>query len=216
MPRPAGGYKLRDGTRVPGNTTICELWGANKRQLMHWANKMGLEGKTLQEAQEHEATIGTIIHRIVEHELHGKAWPDLMMTDEQKSRVENALIGFYNWRDSTLVEVEASEVVVVSEVHKFGTTLDHPSRVKARRRIVELKTADGLYETMLIQVAAQGAAWDEKYPDDLVDGYDILRIGKGDGSFHHDFFPRGAPKMIAAWESFLHLRALYELAKALK
>ena len=216
MARPAGGYKLKDGTRVPGNTTICELWGANKRQLMWWANKMGLEGKTLEDAQKLEAEAGTLIHTLVEAELRSLPTTTIVIPPELKDKVENGLLGFYEWRDSSKLEVTHSELSLVSEKHRFGTTIDFPSRVNGRRRNVELKTADGLYETFLIQSAAQGAAWDETFPEDPVDGYVILRFGKADGSFHETFFPRGAPKMSAAWESFLHLRSLYDLARVLK
>jgi len=215
-PRPAGGYKLASGERVPGNTTIVSQLGWNTRPLMYWANKMGLEGKPLAEAQELEATVGTFIHAIIEAELRGKPRPELAISQEQKDRVDNALLGFYEWRDSSLLKVTHIEIPLISEIHRYGTTPDFPALVRQRRRMIQLKTADGLYPEVLIQVAAEGAAWDENFPDDPVDGYDILRIGKGDGSFHHDYFPRGAPKMVAALKCFLHLRALYDLAKAMK
>ena len=44
MARPKGGYKLEDGTRVPGVTTVAGAYG-DKGGLVHAAWKLGSEGK---------------------------------------------------------------------------------------------------------------------------------------------------------------------------
>jgi len=216
MPRPKGGYLNKAGGRVPANGTIREQWGANKRPLMFWANRMGLEGKTLKEAEEKETTVGSIIHAIVEAELRKQPWPVFEVSLEDMARIDNALLGFYEWRDSSQLEVTHTEIELVSEEYQYGTTPDYPSKVRGRRRLIQLKTADGIYPDFFVQMAAEGQAWNENFPEDPIDGYDLLLIGKGDGSFTHMFLPRGAPKMVAGWEVFRHLRALYDLAKAMK
>jgi len=82
--------------------------------------------------------------------------------------------------------------------------------------ILELKTSNDLYGDMLIQLAAQGVVWDEKRFEDQHQGFHLLRIGKDDGSFHHAYYPKGAPKMEVAWKAFLLLRELYDLKVHLK
>ena len=214
MPRPAAGYKTQDGEKVPGCTTITNLWPFNKGQLMHWAWNEGMEGRNYRDSSEKATTVGTIVHAIVEAELHHNPWPSV--PPEHKDQVDKAVLGFYEWRDNSRLEVTESEVSLVSEVYRFGATLDHPARINGRRVILELKTSNDLYGDMLIQLAAQGVVWDEKRFEDQHQGFHLLRIGKDDGSFHHAYYPKGAPKMEVAWKAFLLLRELYDLKVHLK
>jgi len=213
VPRPASGYKTQSGDKVPGCTTITNLWPFNKGQLMHWAWKEGSEGRDFRESSEKATTVGTIVHAAVEAELKHGAY---FVPSEYKDQVDHAMLGFYEWQANSRLEITESEVSLVSEIYRFGATLDHPARINGRRVILELKTSNDLYADMLIQLAAQGVVWDEKRFEDLHQGYHLLRIGKDDGSFHHAYYPKGAPKMEWAWKAFLLLRELYDVKGHLK
>ena len=55
-------YKLKDGTVVPGATTITGL--LNKPFLITWANRLGLEGIDSTKYRDAAADIGTLAHQI--------------------------------------------------------------------------------------------------------------------------------------------------------
>ena len=61
MSRPKGGYKLADGTKVPGVTTVIgKLKDAGP--LMYWAWQQGVEGKDFRETRDAAASAGTVVH----------------------------------------------------------------------------------------------------------------------------------------------------------
>ena len=45
MPTPRQGYRLADGTKVPGVTTVISQLGWNKNQLLWWAWSEGQAGR---------------------------------------------------------------------------------------------------------------------------------------------------------------------------
>jgi hypothetical protein len=69
---PTISYRLQDGTRVKGCTTIKgQNVGWGKDPLMYWANKMGREGKTMNEARNTATRPGTLAHLLIEYYLKG-------------------------------------------------------------------------------------------------------------------------------------------------
>lgn len=268
MPRPSGGYKLANGQRVPGVTTILDQWGAKARGLYYWNWEQGrkpleaalgasiraldnwlntyapefCDERRVAEARqeilkgggtlayiaqlqqinraalateygkklEEEATLGTLVHSWIEAEMRGTPPPTIPA--EHKERAENAMLGFFEWRDAFQLEVTGSEVPLVSETYHYGGTIDYPVRLKGRRAILDLKSSKSVYHDHRVQLAAYAQLWRECYPDDPPQGYHLLRVGKEDGSFSHHYWP----SLQTEWEIFLHLRALYDLAKELK
>lgn len=85
--------------------------------------------------------------------------------------------------------------------------------VDGKRAIIDWKTGKDIYEDNIVQVETYRRLWDEAYPDIQINGgFHILRTGKESPMFSHNWygeFPR-------AWEAFLHLRELYEIAKDIK
>ena len=60
-------YKLKDGTRVPGTTTITSI--LDKPALKFWANNLGLKGISVSKYVDNLADIGTLCHKMVENYL---------------------------------------------------------------------------------------------------------------------------------------------------
>jgi hypothetical protein len=210
MPRPKGGYKLADGTKVAGVTTILDQWGAKSRGLYYWYWEQGSKGAEFGKKLEEEATLGTLVHAWIEAEMRGTPVPDI--PPEHKERLENAMLGFYEWRDAFQLEVTGSEVALVSEQHRYGGTIDFPVRLKGRRAILDLKSSKSVYPDHRVQLAAYGVLWNENFPTDKLMGYHLLQVNKETGGFSHHYFPT----LQIEWQIFLHLRALYELAKVMK
>jgi hypothetical protein len=67
---------LKDGTQVPGASTICQ--DRRRHQwLIHWAWNLGMEGQDYRKVRDKAADIGTVAHFMIEcHFLHNHE-PDL-------------------------------------------------------------------------------------------------------------------------------------------
>lgn len=207
---PTRKYRLHDGTPVPGVTTIIgSNLGWNKSQLMYWAWQQGSQGLDFRKTAQTAADAGTLAHAFIEAELKGKTQPDTSnLPEEVVSLAETAYLAWLEWCQANNFQVLASELSLVSERYRFGGTLDI-ARLRDKRVILDLKTSNGVYADHRIQVAAYGILWEENFPDEPIQGYEILRIGKERGEFAHYFFP----ELNAEREAFLLLLRLHELKK---
>jgi len=70
MPTPKKGYFLKDGTNVPGTTTIIGRF-KESGGLIQWAYNRGKEGLKLYESRDKAAELGTIVHSMVEEYIKG-------------------------------------------------------------------------------------------------------------------------------------------------
>lgn len=208
---PAIDYRNAKGERLSGVTTIISAnLGWNKQQLMYWANQQGLSGKNHRDTAQAAADAGTLAHAMIEQEITGK--PHGITADEETvSLAETAYLAWLEWCQANRFEVIASEKSLVSEKYQFGGTIDI-ARVRDKRVILDLKTSNGIYPDHRIQVAAYGLLWNENYPDELIEGYEILQIGKERGNFAHYFWPELNNEL----EAFLCLLKLHQLKKLIK
>ena len=71
MGRPKQGYKLLDGTRVPGVTTIIGRY-KESGGLIHWAWEQGRDGKDYRESRDAAATAGHVAHEMIEAQILGR------------------------------------------------------------------------------------------------------------------------------------------------
>jgi hypothetical protein len=160
-------YRLQDGTRVPGATTITGV--LNKPALVKWANNLGLNGIDSSRYVDSLANAGTLAHYLAACELL-KEEPDQSYQDEfskvDHDRAANAMLSFYNWQKQHTVEVVASELQLVSEQFRFGGTCDFIATVDGQLTLVDLKTCKALY-----------GPTDEKWSQ--VAGYAILALENG-------------------------------------
>lgn len=206
-----GGYFLKDGkTKVPSVTTILGRF-KESGGLVHWAWKLGMEGKDYRKVRDSAASAGTMAHEAVEEWINGR--PYVFRGDETIcDRAKKSFEAFLEWADQTQLKVTHTEVALVSEEHKFGGTLDG-ILVKGKRAIADWKTSGGLYPEYLCQIAAYGKLWDENFNQEpITGGYHLLRFDKEYADFHHHYWG----ELDSAWKAFLHLRALYDLDRELK
>lgn len=183
-------YKCVDGGRVPGGSTIAGVamayWG--KGPLMQWAWKEGHEGRDFHKTRDQAADTGTLAHWLVELHvrsiLDGKEYkPDMSdFTPAQAEKAESAFLHFLEWFDREKVVPIASELQLVSEVYRFGGTIDLLVRRQGRDGVtlVDLKTSNGIYDEHRCQVAGYTQlAVENKYP--ITDSV-VFRIGKDDAT----------------------------------
>lgn len=210
MARPEGGYRLADGTRVPGVTTISgKLKSADA--LMAWAWKEGKEGRDYKATRDRAADAGSLAHAAVEAWIRGKPYE---MTGDPAvvRRGQTAFDSFLRWAEQTKLVIVEPEISLVSERYRFGGTMD-ALLLDDQRAISDWKSSAGTYADMLIQVAAYGKLWDEHHPDDpITGGFHLVRFDKEHGDFVHHHWA----ELDAAWEAFMHLRAVYDLEQELR
>jgi hypothetical protein len=204
-----GAYLTADKKRVPSVTTILSRF-KDSGGLLHWANTMGLEGLTLAEARKAPQDTGTLVHKIIEAEIHGDERPKV--PEEYAAGVASAYGAWRSWMESYDMTIVATEIPLVSEQYRFAGTLDLVLVNKRGLAIGDIKAANSIYPDHLMQMAAYGLLWNEHNAKRITGGYHLLRFSKSDGDFAHHHFP----KLDDALELFLLLRKAYELDKALK
>ena len=147
-------YRLEDGTRVPGTTTITGVM--DKPALVKWANGLGLKGIDSTKYVDELATIGTLAHYMIECHCRNMK-PDLgNYTPNQIGLAENSYIKWMYWADSVGFVPIHNELILVSEKYRFGGTLDVVGKLAKRNNItalVDVKTCRAIYGEAKTQVA---------------------------------------------------------------
>jgi len=211
--RPKEGYRLKDGTRVVGVTTViggCKLGGIEG--LLVWANRLGQDGKSHREERDRAAEVGTVVHDLIEADALDRSPP--VIPDEFREQVETGYGAYLDWKRHTRLELVETETSMVSEQHRFGGTLDAIGYCDGRLSVLDWKCSGAIYPDYIIQLAAYRELWRETRPDDAIEGFHLLRVGKEYGDFHHHSFP---PALIdEGWNAFLHMRRLYDIHARLK
>jgi len=170
---PTQPYKNQAGTRVPGVTTVIGgNLGWSKDGLMFWANKMGLQGLSLNDARQNPANkaaaTGTVVHDMIEETIHGRssdvvlerASDDPTFSPEQVQAARDAFEGFRYWYASSRLRIIATEVWGVDEGYQTGYCADALAVEPGldgkddQLVLVDWKTSSGTYEDHVIQVAA--------------------------------------------------------------
>ena len=205
-------YKNSKGEKLSGVTTIIgSNLGWNSRALIHWAWKLGAEGKDYKSISEKEMTAGTIAHAMIESDLRGTVFAMPEIEEEIIDKAESAFLNWIEWKDRVQFTIEKTELSLVSENYQFGGTIDFIPKINGKLSIFDFKTGSGIYEDHLLQVAAyQQLALENGI--ETPGGIHILNLGKEDASFKH-FFWQSLPE---AWEAFLCALELHELHKKLK
>lgn len=216
MPTPRKGYFTKDGTKVPGTTTIIGRF-KESGALIAWAYGRGKEGLDLYDSRDKAAELGTIVHNMVEAKIKGEDYTMLMpigLTNSERDAIESAFFAFLEWFDSNSFEVISQEEQMVSEIHFFGGTPDAIAKDgKGRIVLLDWKTSNGIYQDYILQLGAYRILWNENHPEmPLTGGSHICRFAKEKGDFAHHFFPN----IDEAEEGFLLMRKLYDIDKELK
>jgi len=215
MPTPRAGYHLADGSKVPGVTTILGRW-KESGGLLQWAFKVGASGaRSLYEERDKAGDIGTLAHAMVDNRLRGLD-PEAALKDapeDFRPKARTAYHTFVQWQESQRAEIIPAEFPMVSEAHRFGGTPDFVMRLSdGRLALGDLKTSNGIYRDMLMQVAAYAILWNETQPEKITGGFHIARFAKEFPDFEHRYFE----DLTEAGELFLLLRRAYEMDLTLK
>jgi PD-(D/E)XK nuclease superfamily len=212
MARPAAGYRTKDGTRVPGTTTICGRF-KESGGLLQWAFKQGQSGAAhLYEQRDQAAEAGTLAHDMIEAHILGQKQKAVVADPTVLTKANNAFAQFLEWQEQSRLEIIETEKSYVSELHRFGGTVDAIGRdAKGRIVLVDWKTSNAVYQDYLIQLAAYALLLEE-CSIHKPKSFHLLRVAKESADFAHHYFG----ELEDAKKAFLLMRQLYDLDAILK
>lgn len=204
-------YTDADGKRLPSVTTILSRF-KDSGPLLYWANKVGREGLTLDQARKPAADAGTMAHALVEDHINKRPLRQLDGDPDVIAKARNAYEAFLNWEGMTRLEIRHTEVSLVSLRSRFGGTLDAIGTLSRSNglALLDWKSSNSVYSDYLFQMAAYAILWEETYPEHpIVGGFHLCRFAKEHGDFAHHYFP----SLDEEKESFLMMRTLYDRVK---
>jgi hypothetical protein len=213
---PTTDYRLPDGTRIPGTTTIISAsLGWNKGALMHWAWEEGKAGRHYRETREAAADAGTLAHAMVEARIRGEAFAVPIGASPETIRLaELSYDAFQEWFEGSRLDLVETEMHLVSPTLRFGGTPDAVGRLKGQLALLDWKTSKAIYSDYLIQLAAYEHLWNANRGEQITGGIHVCRFDKTSGGFSHHWWPSEALR--PAWRAFVALRELYDLQRQMK
>lgn len=171
------GLILKDGSRVPGATSILNL--LSKDFLVPWANKLGKQQIDVQEYVDQAAKQGELIHLILDSHIM-KEEIDLDKYSDEEIRIgEEAFNRYMEWERNHTIEFPEVEKELVSETYRYGGKLDFYCLLDGKWTIIDFKTSNKINIDQKIQVSSYENLVRENGLK--VEQLLILNVGKTDG-----------------------------------
>jgi len=205
-------YRLKDGTIVPGVTTVLGI--LDKPALLNWAWRCGQEGIDIHKVKESAADVGTVCHARCEAWLRGLEFDSYNVSPEQMELSEIGLLRFQDWWTAQELKLHSCEVQMVSETFRVGGMADIVGiRPNGDCVLIDIKTSNGIYLEHRIQVAAYAAMWAETRllvePDEVL----IVRLGKKESEEIEIAPVKKRPELV---QVFGHLAQAYHALKLVR
>lgn len=215
MPTPKFGYTVA-GQKVPSVTTILNRFKKSE-ELIDWAHRLGLAGKSHHDERDAAMAVGTCVHSCIDLAVAGEPIPPSIAhdnkvrpTDIQLAR--NAYAAWCEWRDTNKPTFEETEVGLVSEQHLYGGTFDAICTIAGKRVLMDWKTSNRIYNDYYCQLFAYDILVTENGlpPADLVG---VLRLDKNKRKYEEKIIETTGDKADKYRKAFLKLREAYEALK---
>jgi len=206
-------YFLSDGTQVPGGSTISKI-GDDAGALIHWAWKLGCEGKNYRDVSKEACDIGTLAHFYIECFLNNQVADLSDYTQEERDKALVCYHKFLEWWETQDLQVVATEIQLVNEAYRYGGTIDLIARRKLGNAVLlDFKTSKKISDSYWRQAAGYAALWEASNPNDRITNHAIVRIGKED---ENDFEIVWKDDLSKEWVVFQKQVDLYWAMKAAK
>ena len=222
-------YKLKDGTLVPGTTTICDLLGKGDG-ITNWSHKIAYKStielthelwvryggteklyipryegiQKWQDVRDSAGDIGTLVHEAVIKFFLGE-------TIDLSDKLVSACYGkFLSWwyAEGDDAKMVLAETKLVSEKLAFGGQPDLYIRMNGRNRLIDIKTGGKwVYDDWWLQLAGYDILLREN--GYKVDEYQILWLPK-DNRFDCPI----RTDLRKEKKIFKHLLGIYQLRRA--
>lgn len=194
-------YYTADGTKVKGVTTILKNVGWGNDALMYWAWQEGKYGRNYKDASQNACGIGNFAHYLCECFIKNIEPDTKKMPRDMLEQANNSCNSFKNFLNMNKLKITDTEIGIVSEKMHYGGTIDciavDPDQ---RLHMIDIKTSNGMYGKYLLQLAAYGYLYKEKF-EKKIHNYHIIRISKQSGMFFHYCYE--AIKMKIPYQAFL-------------
>ncbi len=208
-------YKLQNGSRVSGVTTILSgNLGWDTQMLIAWARKTAMAGSDPNVIRDQAADTGTLAHYVVEcYVKNQRPIFEDKYTSEQKVAATNCIKGFKAWMNKYNPTFVDSELSLISEQYGYGGTIDIVSRVNNMLIINDIKTSNFVSPKMIIQVAAYKKLYEENKPDKIC-GCEIIQLDKEKPGYK--LYKIDNDLLELGWQAFEKLIYLHNIKKEFK
>lgn len=194
VPGPDGRKK-----KVPSVSTLIKP-AQETGGLMYWANQVGREGLTLQEAYRLPADIGKVVHQMVQDHVAHREERQYVAEEDTIAGARAPMQAFELWIQRSRVQILWTEVPLVSKEHEFGGRMDSLGLTYDEYDgliLFDWKTSKGVYPEMLLQLAGYAILWEENFAGRTVevDGktvpltplkeWHLVRFAKETGDISH-------------------------------
>jgi hypothetical protein len=170
-------YFLSDGTQVPGGSTISKI-GDDAGALIHWAWKLGCEGKNYRDVSKEACDIGTLAHFYIECFLNNQVADLSDYTQEERDKALVCYQKFIQWWETQDLEVVATEIQLVNELYQYGGTIDLIAKRKNGSHVLmDFKTSKKISESYWRQAAGYAQLWNCNYSPAPPPKSDWLKCG---------------------------------------
>jgi hypothetical protein len=206
-----GPYKLKDGTRVPGVTTITGI--LDKPALKVWANKIGLQGIEINKYVDALAAVGTLAHDMILADLSGESVAAAALQADPATRdlAENCYLSFCAWRKQHDIRPISLEQSLVSEKYRYGGRADMVAEIDGSLELVDFKTGKGIYPEMFYQLAGYAPLLLENgIVDRPIERARILNIPRTETE---QFLEKAKSSLRVEWQIFQKCLEIYKLVK---
>jgi hypothetical protein len=213
MPTPKLGYFI-DGVRIPSVTTILSRF-KDSGGLIHWAWKLGIEGRDYRKVRDQAADAGTIAHEMVDSFIHNRDFDPSKYDSVLIEIAKPAYSAFLEWAEGCKFTMQETEKQLVSVEYRFGGTRD-AILINGKRALGDWKTSNRIYPEYLMQLGAY-AILDRENGGSIDGGYHLLKFSKQEKPddpirFAHFYWSQ----LDLAEEAFLKARSLYDDVKRLE
>jgi hypothetical protein len=216
-------YLLKDGTRVPGGSTIAKVAGANQseRSLTKWANELGLAGHDKEKYIDKLANVGTLLHDMALYFFLKKDHAELFKLYDgwTVEQAKKCYVKFEEWTKDKDFDPIHLEVPFVSEKYRFGGTPDFYGRIKLHGvwyyALLDWKTSKGIYDSHWYQTVGYGKMLEHDHAK-ILDFVGVVKMPRSEEekfAFKHK--PWTEEKVGVYWEIFQIGLDLYYAQKRL-
>lgn len=199
---------LFDGKPLHGVTTVLGDIISKGDGIIHWAWKLGKEGKDWKDNRDDAGTKGTDVHSLVEE------YVGMCIETNEGLAIRTLETNYWSpidrlthWASDNSVTFRASEKNVHSQELWIGGICDLVLEIDGKRYVGDVKTSKRIYWSQFLQMGAYQLCLEEM-GEAPFDGSVIIRLGK-DGSFETQMsLDTNRDK-----EGFKHALALYKIKR---
>jgi len=181
-------YKLKDGTKVPGVTTILNELA--KPALIPWAWDLGMKGIDYRVYRDELADVGKLVHNMILCDLKDEKCDTGEYSKRQIDQAENCFLSYLEWKRQRKIEPIIVEESLISEYFGFGGTPDFYGKIDDIFTLLDFKTGKRLYDEHLYQLAGYKSLLADKghCPEQFI----LLNFGRAEDEKFEQLIRKGA------------------------